>query len=204
MFSENAFGMELNTPDGMRFVADAHDFSLIAPSRHFETIRHTVGLNDQGMITRRFEGSRQSLKQFLAVMFHRRSLSMHHAMIDHHVCSVGVTDALMSQADTERGNVGAEFANDLVAEPGFPWGTRAGGNQNSFRFHPRNALQRDLVVAMHFQFHPHFTQILDQIECERVVIVDNEDHIRKINNQALLTAGATLDFPYLWLEFLQV
>ena len=42
---------------------------------------------------------------------------MHHAVIHHHVCTEGVTDALMPKANPAERELRPEFADDVVERP---------------------------------------------------------------------------------------
>ena len=48
-------------------------------------------------------------------------------------------------------------------------------------FKSRICVQRDLVVALHLQFHVQLAELLHEVVGERIVIVDDQNHIRTHN-----------------------
>ena len=69
---------------------------------------------------------------------------MHHAVIDHHIRAENMTDALMAETNAERGNGGAEGADDFVREAGLVGRTRAGRNQDAIRLQRAHLFHREV------------------------------------------------------------
>src|SRR5437868_1325642 len=51
ILGEDAFGMELHTPDWKFFVPNAHDLAFIGFRRDFQAVRNRIALNDERMIS---------------------------------------------------------------------------------------------------------------------------------------------------------
>jgi hypothetical protein len=119
VFGEDAFGMELDAPDGKGFVADTHDFAFVGGSGDFKAIGECVAFDDEGMIAGGGERIGHVFEQLLFVVLNRRGFAVHHAVIDDDVGAEGVADALVAEADAENGNFAAEMANDIVGEAAF-------------------------------------------------------------------------------------
>ena len=88
------------------FVADSHDLVLVCPSNDFEVVRKAAGLDHEAMVSRGFEGVGDSLVNSLSVVVDHRCLAVHDSVGPNNLCSQGVADALVSQADTQEGNSG--------------------------------------------------------------------------------------------------
>jgi len=189
--------MELDAPDGKLLVFDAHDFAFVGFGGDFEAIGECVALDDEGMVTCGGKWIGHAFKEVFAIVFHEGSFAVHHAVVHNDVAAENVSDALMAEADSERGDLGAEGADDFVGEAGFFGGTGAGRNEDAFGFEGADLIDGNLVIAMDFHGNLHFTEILDEVVGERIVIIDDQHHGRtviergRVGSKSLDSAGNT-------------
>src|SRR5579859_1773485 len=172
--------MELHAPDRKILVPDAHDFAFVSFSGDFQTVGQGVALDDEGVIARGGKGIGHAFKEVLPVMLYGRSLAVHHAVIDDDLAAEGVANALMSQTNAEERGIAAKSADDFIGEAGFARGTGTGGNENAFGLQFADLVEGNLVVAMDLQIHLHLTEVLDEVIGERIVIVYDQNHGRKL------------------------
>ena len=73
------------------------------------------------------------------------------------------------------------MANQFDADSGILWSARPGRNHDTVRPHRLDFTDGDFVVAPHLNLRAQFSKILDKVVSERVVIVENEDHLSILN-----------------------
>src|SRR5690348_5967659 len=93
---------------------------------------------------------------------------MHEFGSAYHVATESFPDRLVSQANTEQRDLASTMANKFHADAGILWSAGPGRNQNSFRAHPLDFGNRDLIVVPYHHVRAQFTQILDQVVCKRI------------------------------------
>ena len=82
-------------------------------------------------------------------------------------------DRLVPQAHAEDRDVAGALADDGHADAGVLRGARAGAEQDAVEL--AGLVRGHLVVAAHDDVGSQLGQVLDQVEDERVVVVDDED-----------------------------
>ncbi len=93
----------------------------------------------------------------------------HHAAVRH-------DDRLVAQADTEGRDPFAERLDVVDRVPGVLGGSRAGGDDEAVGGVLFEGLLRsEHIVAQDDRIGAELTQVLDQVEGERVVVVEDED-----------------------------
>ena len=92
----------------------------------------------------------------------------------HNSAAVGLSNALMTEADSQYWHLGTQPSYDSRTDSGFLWSARSGGNNDSNRAHSCDFLDRDSVVADKFWVVAQLTKILDEVVCKRVVVVDDQ------------------------------
>ena len=112
---------------------------------------------------------------------------MHHAIINDDLGTERVGYALVAETDSEDWDTPlGERADQLVRHACFAGRTRPRRDQDLLRAKSESLLQLDLVIAMDLHGHSHLAEILDEIERERVIIIDDEQHslrIRRIGRE---------------------
>ena len=106
--------MKLHAPDRELFVAHAHDFTLVSFRGDLQAIGQGMAFDHQRVIARCRERIWHALEQILSVVPDRRSFAVHDPVIDHDGCAKGVADALVPEANAERGSRPPEVADDVV------------------------------------------------------------------------------------------
>ena len=101
---------------------------------------------------------------------------MHHSVIHHDLAAVGLPDALVPEADAHDRQLAGEVLDDIDRQAGLARGAGAGGYEDALRFVGLDLLEGDLVVSMHQHVGLQLAQVLDEIECERIVVVEDENH----------------------------
>jgi len=107
------------------------------------------------------------------------SLPMHEAIGADNIASVDLADALMTEADSEDGNDSAHFFNHLAADPRVVRSAGARRYTDTLGCFLANFIERDLVVAMHLHLRAQFSEVLDEVVGERIVVVDDKQHGRE-------------------------
>src|SRR3974390_842597 len=102
--------MKLHAPDWGLFVPYSHDLTLLSLRGDFQAVGYAGALDDQRMVAGGGEGIGHALEQVLAVVLNERGLAVHHAVVDDHIASENMTDALVPQADAEGGDLRPEGA----------------------------------------------------------------------------------------------
>ncbi|MNP53649.1 hypothetical protein D3C76_1481390 [compost metagenome] len=83
----------------------------------------------------------------------------------------------MPQTNTKDRNASLEMIDDCQANARFIWCTRTRRDQNMIRCQCLYACQINLVVAANFHRLTQFTQILNKVVREGIVIIDNQYHM---------------------------
>ena len=115
---------------------------------------------------------------------------MHHPVIHHHLAAVGLPDALMPEADAHDRQLAGEVLDDIDRQACLARGAGAGGDEDALRFVGFDLFKVDLVVSMHQHVRLQLAQVLDEVECERIVVVEDENHRQaKYNSESAWPSG---------------
>ena len=169
--------MELDTPYGKLFVFNPHDLAFVGLSGYFEAVREAVAANNEGMVSSRGKWVGHALEQVLAVVLNRGGFSVHHAVIHDHIRAEDMTDALMSEADAQRWDLGAECADNFVGQTRFARRTRTRRDKDSVGVQAPNCCESNLIISMNLHVHAHFSQVLHEVVRERIVVIDDQQHV---------------------------
>ncbi len=104
---------------------------------------------------------------------------MHEAIGADNIASVDLADALMAEADSEDRDDSAHFLNHLATDPGIVGSAGTGRNTDAIRCFLVDFIESDLVIAMHLHFRTQFSEVLDEVVGERIVVVDDKQHGRE-------------------------
>ena len=113
---------------------------------------------------------------------------MHEFGCAHDVAAVDLTDALMAEAHAKHGNATSEGRNHRVRQAGIFRSTGARADENAVGREFLDLVDRERVAAMNEWIGSQLAEILDEIEDERVVVIEDKDaggHRRRT-----LSAGA--------------
>ena len=81
-------------------------------------------------------------------------------------------DRLMPQANTENRNFAREALNQRDADSGLLWRAWPGRNHDALRPHFLDLVERDAIVATHFELLPHLAQVLREVISKGIVVVE--------------------------------
>src|SRR3990172_7212070 len=112
----------------------------------------------------------------LAVVVDERRLPVHQPWRTHHTPPEGVGHTLVAQADAQDGNLVVEASDEAVGDAAVGGPAGAGRDDDVRRQNLRHLVGRDLVVAEDGLLRPQFTQVLHQVVCERIVVVNHHYH----------------------------
>src|SRR6478672_5106685 len=103
---------------------------------------------------------------------------MHENRRAHDVAAKDLRDALMAKTNAENWNVGAEFHDQLRADPGVLGSARSGRDADAIRLQRARFFRSDLVIAFHQDLGAELAEILDEVVGERIVVIDDE-HVHR-------------------------
>lgn len=106
-------------------------------------------------------------------MVHLGEFAVHHTVRAHNLASVGLSNALVPQANAEQGDFACEMSDGGNGNAGLIGGAGARGDDNFFRCHRLDVGQGQGIVAKDLHVRPQLPQILDDVVGERVVIIDH-------------------------------
>jgi hypothetical protein len=81
---------------------------------------------------------------------------------------------LVPEADTEHRQASGKMADRLDRDPGLFRRARAWRDDQPLRMQSFDLLQRDLVVAIDPNILPQFAKVLNEVVCERIVVIDHQ------------------------------
>src|SRR4051794_32592035 len=90
--------MELHAVDIAAPVLEAHDGAVFRLGGDLETVRQTVAIDDQRMVTGRCKRRRNVCEYSFSLMADRRKLAVHENRGAHHIASKSLADRLMAEA----------------------------------------------------------------------------------------------------------
>lgn len=109
-------------------------------------------------------------------MFYRAGLAVHQLFGAHHVAPKRLANGLMSQAHTQNRRFARHMPDQRNQNSCLARRARPRRKQNSLRLERLDLLHRQLIVAPHLYLRTQLAQVLHQVEGERVVVVENENH----------------------------
>src|SRR5690606_37048927 len=166
---------------------------LLRPRQDLQFGRQARTVHDQGMVTGDVHRRWQTPERPRAGVADRRDLAVHDPPGAYDLPAVGGGDRLVSKADAEDRRTSAEAADALDAHPGLRRCARTGRDDDTARLHPLDLFDRDLVVASDDRIRTQLAQILDEVERERVVVVDDQQHGASARRKGLPVDAGRLD-----------
>ena len=105
---------------------------------------------------------------------------MHQVRRADDVAAEDMADGLVTQAHAEDRLLAGEGLDHRARDAGFGRRTRARRDHHAVGIQRERFLHRDLVVAVHLLFHAQLPEVLDQVIGERIVVIDDQQHVRTI------------------------
>ena len=197
MLGEHRLRVELHALDGVLPMSDTHHLAGVRLGGDLQAVRHRLALDDQRVVATRLERAGQAGEDPLAVVVDHGGLAVHQPAGAHHLAPERFADGLVAQAHAQDRDAPGEVPDHLHREAGFlgrAWPRR---DHDVRRRQPLHVFQCEGIVAPHLHLLPQFRQVLHQVVCERIVVVDNEYHysprsaisIARIRALALLTVS---------------
>ncbi len=119
VLARDALRMELHAIDGLGFVSDSHDETIVALGADLEINGSAFAIDDQRMVARRLERPVQAAEKPLGVVADARHFPVHRVGRPHHVAPESLADRLMAEADAEDRRRAARGAHEVEADAGF-------------------------------------------------------------------------------------
>src|SRR5579885_1533503 len=176
VLGSDAFRVKLYAVYGKVLVHYAHAEPVARFGIDGERAWHTSAFHDQGMIPRRPERSIDADEKPSAAVADLGQLSMHRRG-PHDLAAERLADCLMTEADAEDRDLMCRLFDQIEADACFGRGAGTRREHDSFRARGNDRLCRDLVIAMDDNLISLSPQIMYEVECKAVVVVDQDDHV---------------------------
>src|SRR5215469_12309532 len=105
---------------------------------------------------------------------------MHEVRRAHHASSERRAERLVSKAHSENRHPAAEVPKNIHADSCLKRRARSRRNYDALWTERLNFADRDLVVPTNLDLCPQLTQVLNQVVCKRIVVVENKNHVISI------------------------
>jgi hypothetical protein len=189
---EDAFGVELDSFDGKGFVAESHDDAgavfIWRPGADFEVLGQGIFFYDEGVVAGGGHGRRESGENGFAVVLDGAGFAVHEVSGADDLASEGCADGLVTEADAEQGdavgsaacaggNSGGEMTDEVDADAGFLGSAGSGRDDDAVGAEGLDFSEGDFIVAADFDLSAQFSEILDEVVGEGIVVVEDEDHL---------------------------
>ena len=168
--------MKLNALDLHLPVAQAHDKAVGRGGGDFEAGGQALAFHDQRMVTRGLEGIGQAVENGPAVVTDLAGLAMHQFRRPDNLATESLADGLMAEAHSQDGYTSGQLINHLKTYPCFVGSFRPGRDDNRIGQFLLDFIHSGLIVSDHSHLGAQFSQILDQVVGEGIIVVDYEDH----------------------------
>ena len=165
--------------DGEFLVLQPHDGAVFGFGRDFEAVGESVTLHDEGVVAGCLKRGLDAGEDTFSLVMNKRGLAVHEFAGSDDITAKDLADTLVTEANPEEGNVFSKFPNYIATDSGFSRGAGTGGNTDLRRRFFADFIERDLVVSMHLHLRAQFSEVLDEVVGERVVVVDDEQHRRE-------------------------
>src|SRR5574340_188387 len=168
--------MELHGLDAERLMSHPHDLALGGFGADLETIGEILPVHDERMVTGGLEGIGQVAKDRPAVMADHRGFAVHQALGAYDLPAERDREGLVAETDAQQRQFPTEVADRIHRDPRLFRGAGTGGNDEPPRLQRFDLRQSDLVVPVDQHLLPQLAEILHEVVCKGVVIVDHQQH----------------------------
>ena len=100
---------------------------------------------------------------------------MHQLRCPHNIAAINLTNALMAEAHTKHRHATSEVGDDLIGKASIFRATRAGADEHAVGGEFFDLFNGERVAAMYEGVSSEFAQVLDEVEDERVVVIEDKD-----------------------------
>src|ERR1700681_2915263 len=186
MLGQYRFRVKLNALDRELAMTHTHDLPIVAFGGDLQALGKRPAVDYQRMVAGRRERTRQPFEYPFASMSDGRQFAVHHAARPDDTPPERLADGLVPEAYPEDRNFAREALHQRHRDAGFVGRARARRDDDLLGSPRTYLLQVDRVVAMHVHVGAQLTQVLRQVVGERVVVVDQEQHVLALRIQAQL------------------
>src|SRR2546428_1626154 len=169
---QHRFRVKLHTVGRMPRVAETHHSAVVGPRGHHEIVRQRGPLHDEGVIPRRLERVGDAGHDARVVVANPRRLTVC-GLVAYDLRAERLAQALVTEANAEDGDFPGQLLYRLIGDAGIV--RRAGTGRDDDAVVAGELLDSDRVVSEHVRLHAELAQVLDEVVCERVVVVDDRE-----------------------------
>ena len=172
--------MELHTLDTEFAMAQAHDDAVGGFGGDFQVARKRFAVDDERMVARGGKWFWEIFENPAAIVLDFAGFAVHQFLRADDPAAEGRADSLMAQAHSENWNLAGKALDQRDADASFLRGARARGDDDALGTHGGNFVERDLIVAANIQFLTQLAEILGEVVGERIVVVEEQNHVALI------------------------
>src|SRR5687768_10620265 len=176
MLGEQRLGVELHALHRQAAVAQPHDLAVLGFGADLEARGQSLALDDQRVVTGGHKTILQLGENPPAIMLDARNLAVHHLLRAHHLAAERLSDRLVAKAYTEDRYPAGQPLDGGERHPGLVRRTRAWREHDMRRRERLDLRYVELVVAHYAHVGAELPEVLHQVEGERIVVVDHQDH----------------------------
>ena len=133
--------------------------------------------DDQRVIAGAGERRVEPCKYALSIVLDPTRLAMHQLAGADDLASECLADGLMAQADTQNRNFAGHVPYQRNENASLARRTGPRREQDAVGLQRLDLLDCELIVAMDLDLGPQFSEILDEVVGERIVVVEDKNHI---------------------------
>ena len=176
MFSvrcHNGFRMKLYAIDEIFFMLYRHYFSTSGKRCDFQAFRHGVSIRRKRMITGNGRSFGTACKQrTIRIKFHIRLLAVHQFFCIGNSCAKCRTDRLMTETDSQNGNILAEHLSGVYNNSCILRSAGAGREDNAVGVQGFDFLYRHFIIADDLDIRLDFPDELEKVIGKTVVVIN--------------------------------
>ena len=176
MLCGDGLGMELYAEQREFLMAQCHENAAPVVRGGFELWRKAFSVNDQGVITRRFESVFDVFKNIAAVVLDDINLSVHGLRPADNLCTKRLRNDLVSEAYAEEGEASVAFPHEIETNTRVVGVFGARREDDRPGFECKRFFGAQGIIAFDVCFEPDVTEEMDEVVGKTVVVVDKKNH----------------------------
>jgi hypothetical protein len=127
------------------------------------------------VIARGFERIGKAGEYAYAFVRNKRGFSVHQLRCSHNIAAIDLSDALVAETHAKDRNASSEGRDYLVGKASVFGATRAGADEHTVGGEFFDLLNGERVASANERIGAKLAQVLDEVEDERVVVIENKD-----------------------------
>ena len=165
-------GMELYAEQREFLMAQCHEDAVSVVRSGFELRRKAFSVNDQGVITRRFESVFDVFEDIVAIVPDDIDFSMHGHWPADNLCAKRLRNDLVSEAHAEEGEASVAFSHEFETDACVVGVFGARREDDRPGFEREGFFGAQGIIALDACFKPDVAEEMDEVVGETVVVVD--------------------------------